>query len=271
MNASAADHVPGKLLVVINQFDQRPLDDLLNLLEALHSHDDDTAFDTCVVINQSLAVRKVRELPGVEFLHYRENTGMNIGAWDYGWRCHPDYDFYLFLQDECIVLTHDWTRQFINRLLDRSVGLVGESYNARWDKPWSVLQSKNAGSTMPDHLIDGKPADRVAAYLDFMARRNIDPTSDAGHVRALVWALRGDTLRAIHGFPLGDNYGECIAAEIAVSKMVVALGLKVVQLSVEPFHCFSHAEWGQYAKKSAEAAHLSGWKDTVSRLLRIFR
>jgi hypothetical protein len=271
IDTPAADHASDKLLVVINHFDQRPLDDLLHLLDALHSHDDDITFDTCVVINQSLAGRKVRELPNVDFLHYRENTGMNIGAWDYGWRCHPDYDYYLFLQDECIVSAHDWARQFITRLQDRSVGLVGETFNAKWNRPWSVLQNKKVASTMPGHFIDGKPADRVAAYLDFMARHNIDPTPGAGHVRALIWALRGDTLRAIDGFPLGDNYGECIAAEIAVSKMVEALGLKVVQLSAEPFYCFSHAEWGKYAKKTAEAARLSGWKVAVRRLLKVFR
>ncbi len=271
LNAPATDHSPGGLLVVINQFDQRPLDDLLNLLIALHSHEADIKFDTCVVINQSQALRKVRELPNVEFLHYRENTGMNIGAWDYGWRCHPDYDYYLFLQDECIVLEQDWARQFINRLQDRSVGLVGESFNAKWNKPWGVLQNKKCGPTMPGHFINGKPAGRVAAYLDYMVRRNIDPGPVAGHVRALIWALRGDTLRAIDGFPLGYNYGECIAAEIAVSKMVEALGLKVVQLSAEPFHCFSHAEWGKYAKKTAEAAHLSGWRGTVRRFLKSFQ
>jgi hypothetical protein len=271
MNTPAADHAPGKLLVVINQFDQRPLHDLLNLLGALHCHDDDISFDTCVVINQSLVGREVRELPNVDFLHYRENTGMNIGAWDYGWRCHSDYDYYLFLQDECTVLTRDWARQFLTRLQDRSVGLVGEAFNSKWNRPWSELQNKKAGSTLPGHLVDGKPVDRVPAYLDFMARHNIDPMAGAGHVRALVWALRGDTLKAIDGFPLGDNYGECIAAEIAVSKKIEALGLKVVQLSAEPFSCFGHAEWGKYAKKTAEAARLSGWKGTLRRVLDVFR
>jgi hypothetical protein len=49
-----------------------------------------------------------------------------------------------------------------------------------------ALQNKKAGVTMPGHFIDGKPADRVAAYLDFMVRHNIDPTLGAGHVRALI-------------------------------------------------------------------------------------
>jgi lipopolysaccharide biosynthesis protein len=96
LNVHTTDHLPGKMLVIVNQFDQRPLADLQNLLTALHSHTTDIAFDTCVVINQSLAERKVRDLPNVDFLHYRENTGMNIGAWDYGWREHPGYDCYLF-------------------------------------------------------------------------------------------------------------------------------------------------------------------------------
>jgi hypothetical protein len=111
------------------------------------------------------------------------------------------------------------------------MGLVGESFNSKWNKPWSELQKKKADSAMPDHFVDGKPAHRVSAYLDFMARHNINPGRNGGHLRALIWALRGDTLRAIDGFPIGNNYGECIAAEIAVSKKVEALGLEVVQLS----------------------------------------
>ncbi len=34
----------------------------------------------------------------------RENTGFNIGAWDYGWRHLPPYDYYLFLQDDCFIV-----------------------------------------------------------------------------------------------------------------------------------------------------------------------
>jgi hypothetical protein len=61
--------------------------------------------------------------------------------------------------------------------------------------------------------------------------------------------LHGHTLRAIDGFPPGGNYGECIAAGTAVSRVVEALGLKVVQLSAKTFYCFSHAEWENMQKR----------------------
>jgi hypothetical protein len=40
----------------------------------------------------------------------RENTGFNIGAWDYGWRHLPPYDYYLFLQDDCFIVRPLWLK-----------------------------------------------------------------------------------------------------------------------------------------------------------------
>lgn len=235
----------GKLLVVINYYDQRPADDLRRLLLALRTTSAGIAFDTCVVVNRTSDGKQPVALPDVDFVHYRDNTGMNIGAWDEGWRRHQNYAWYLFLQDECTVLAPGWGQRFVERLGDSGVGLVGESLNRKWHRPWSELLRKKA--------------DRVALYMDFMARHGIDTGVHGGHARALVWAFRGDTLQAMDGFPCGVGYEECVAAEIAVSKRVESLGLRVEQLGDEPFCCFGHLEWGRQAKKTAEAVKRSGW------------
>ena len=63
-------------------------------------------------------------------------------------------------------------------------------------------------------------------------------------------------LEQIGGFPLGANYGECIAAEIGVSRSVVAHGMGLGMVGPAPFHVFRHHEWNQdtpggaYSQKS---------------------
>src|SRR5690606_31973330 len=94
-------------------------------------------------------------------------------------------------------------------------------------------------------FIDGGPAERVDSYLDFMRRNNIDPGETGRHLRSLIWFASRDTLEAIDGFPIGVNYGECIAAEIAVSRKVEALGGKVEQVAEEPFCFFRHLEFNR--------------------------
>ncbi|AVQ70572.1 hypothetical protein B5D77_03705 [Microcystis sp. MC19] len=52
----------------------------------------------------------------------RENTGFNIGAWDYGWRHFPPYDYYLGLAEKVFPGGRVWPPQppLINYPLVRS-------------------------------------------------------------------------------------------------------------------------------------------------------
>ena len=52
-----------------------------------------------------------QNLPEIHW-HVRDNIGMNIGAWDYGWRAHPDFEGYLFLQDEVNISEEKWCLAF---------------------------------------------------------------------------------------------------------------------------------------------------------------
>jgi hypothetical protein len=76
-----------------------------------------------------------------------------------------------------------------------------------------------------------------------MKRHNIDAGRDASHLRSVAWFLKRDVLVRIDGFPCGMNKGECIGAEIAVSRKIVQAGLRFQQISRAPFSYFWHEEW----------------------------
>ena len=50
-------------------------------------------------------------------------------------------------------------------------------------------------------------------------------------------------LEAVNGFIIGTSYHEAVAAEIAMSKKIQALGLRIKQVGLLPFTCVEHAQW----------------------------
>jgi hypothetical protein len=87
---------------------------------------------------------------------------------------------------------------------------------------------------------------RVDFYLEFLKANGLDPGVGGKHLRSVVWFLSAEVLKAIDGFLIGRNYGECIAAEIATSKKVQALGLNFVQANEnEEFFYIRHLEYNQ--------------------------
>ncbi|WP_341909253.1 hypothetical protein [Polaromonas sp. YR568] len=238
-------------LVVVSFYAPRPTVPLVRLLTAVRGTPAGAEFDVALVINRDNGAGaalvdwtdQVHRLADVVL--ERPNTGMNIGAWDFGWRTLKAYDGYLFLQDDCILKATDWLNAFVKAAADPSIGLVGESWNSGWDRPWHVMRKSVAKHALREHLINNRPANRVDLYLDFMQRHGVNPGDGGGHLRALSWFARRETLLAINGFLHGANYGECIAAEIAATKQVQAIGLRAVQLAGQPFACFGHADWAQ--------------------------
>ena len=176
-------------------------------------------------------------------VHYRRNTGYNIGAWDFGWRVSPEYFAYLFMQEECQVVREGWLKAFVDKASNPTIGLVGECLSFDWNLPWSILAELTKTQHLPEHLVDGKPADRVSCYFDFFKRHGIPPGNKGDHLQSLILFLRREVLQAIDGFPIGRNYGEAIAAEIGISKKVQALGLEICQVGPEPFSYIYHPQW----------------------------
>jgi hypothetical protein len=235
-----------KTLVVISYYDRRPIHNLLELVGTLYQYPAGAEFDVCVIVNrtknESISVPQLSSTS----IYYRHNVGMNIGAWDHGWRTYSGYKHYLFLQDECYVIRDNWLSGYRAALETTKVGMVGESLNMLWNRPWPELRKLFADVVLPEHRIQGKRVNRVDFYLDFLNVNGVNPALGGKHLRSVVWFLAADILKEIDGFLIGRNYGECIAAEIATSKKVEALGLDFVQVNEhEEFFHIRHLEYNQ--------------------------
>ncbi len=237
-----------RFLVVISLYEPRDIVPLDTLARGLRAAPAGVQADIVVVINRTStgALPLPPSLEGMTIVD-RPNEGMNIGAWDHGWRMFPDYSGYLFLQDECELKSGPWLKPFVDASDKPSVGLVGESWNSGWDRPWETMRSAVDKQQMREHTIAGKPANRVDVYLQFMARHGVAPGHKAGHLRSLTWFASRATLLAMDGFLHGANFGECIAAEIAATKRSEQAGLLAVQVGSQPFLHFGHKEWHQDA------------------------
>jgi hypothetical protein len=234
-------------LVVVSYYDRRKTDPLRHLFASMERFDPGLPCAVCLVVNRDMRGRLDLQLswPGLAILE-RKNSGMNIGAWDHGWRSFPSFDGYLFLlQDECYPVRPGWLSAFEAKAGEPGVGLVGEYFNDRWRLPWDELKRLWAGREIKGHVLGHRPANRVDVYLNFLMRNRLPTGANAGHMRSLVWYAKGRVLEQIGGFPIGRNYGECIAAEIGVSKQIEALGLEAVQVADEPFSYVRHSDWVQ--------------------------
>lgn len=232
-------------LVVISYYDRRPVQNLLALLKSLEAYQAGDEYDACIVVNRTknedlILPSRHRHIPVI----YRHNVGMNIGAWDYGWRHNNPYRDYLFLQDECYVICANWLNAYRTRL-SHDVGMVGESLNKQWDNTWPELRRSLSKSRLPEHSLDGRNINRVDYYLEVFKRHGINPGENGRHLRSLIWFMSRDVLVKIDGFIIGSNYGECIAAEIGTSKKVEALGMRVAQIHEEEFFYIRHLEYNQ--------------------------
>jgi hypothetical protein len=235
-----------KALVVISYYDRRPIDNLLELIRSILKYPAGGEFDICVVVNMTKeeSLQLPAEYSWIPVLH-RHNLGMNIGAWDHGWRRHPGYRDYLFLQDECYVIRDSWLEGYRAASERPGIGMVGESLNRAWDRSWDELRRVFGAVQMPDHWVDGKASNRIDCYLHFMRCYNVLCGQKGRHLRSVIWFFRGAVLDQIDGFLIGRNYGECIAAEIATSKKVESLGLGLAQPKDEEFFYIRHLEYNQ--------------------------
>jgi hypothetical protein len=228
-----------KTLIVVSHYDLRSkaiLQDLINSLIGGQC-------DIVVVVNNDDvdSVHRDKFCPGVVRIN-RPNAGMNIGAWDCAFREFPDYEYYIFLQDECMVRNFSFIEAYIARLSDAAIGVVGESINYKWSINWNLISKSSLNYAVGLNNL-GNKVGRVEYYLYMMKKWGVEPGVTGRHLRALVWALRGDVLLKINGFPIGTSKEECIAAEIAVSKSVEQLGLRVEQVDVDAFKYIQHSEW----------------------------
>lgn len=225
--------------VVISNYAARGsfgVETLLSQLEGL--------VDEIVVVVNDDDCKKVESFSrdGVFYIR-RPNVGMNIGAWSEAIPHLKHEGVSLFLQDECYVVNKLFRKRYEEIFDNPLVGMAGESINPKWNWPWlSIAQS---GLNYPIQIQGGGVISRVNFYLNCMNYWGIDPGANGAHLRALVWAFSSEMLNKLGGFPIGFNKEECIASEIAVSKIVNQLGMTFVQSNDLPFTYFEHHEWSK--------------------------
>jgi len=227
-----------KLLITISHYNKRDKINLINLINSLTNE----KCDLFIVINDdNCKVEQLGYFYNVQTLT-RPNTGMNIGSWNAAYLNNKDYDFYLFLQDECKILEKSFIACYINELSKKEVGMTGESINNKWDNKWDFLANSRINYVV-GYDMHKKPVYRVQYYFNLLNTWLIQPGENGRHLRSLIWGFKKETLNKISSFPIGKTKEECIVAEIAVSKKVEQIGLKVTQVHKKPFKYISHIEW----------------------------
>ena len=197
-------------IVIISHYQPHGLSSLKKLLKSIRDENfkESAKFDICVIINSDGDFNKAELSSISKFYNFkyfiRPNVGMNIGAWDYGWRLNTKYKYAIFLQDECYVVKDNWISAFIDQEI-LCPGLVGESFNKKWNKDWGELREDNFLVHMPHHYPPFNE-NRVDIYLNLIIKNSIYPAKKGGHLRSLIWFVRLKTLINFGGFKIGKNY-----------------------------------------------------------------
>jgi hypothetical protein len=168
----------------------------------------------------------------------RENTGYNLGAWDWGWKNSDGYEFYLFLQDECVIKRPNWVLGFEFRMSrDPGIGLLGESF--MYDRmTWSFIREA------VDRDFEHPASSDIDYYLSLLTRHGIDPGPTGTHMQSLIMFTSRRILDEIGGFPLfGFTKREAIASEIAISRLIESRGYRLAMVEDIPFTLIGHSEW----------------------------
>lgn len=227
-----------KILITVSHYNKRDKTNLIHLTDKLKQQN----CDLLIVINDDFCETEfLSTFNNVKCLR-RPNSGMNIGSWNASYLNNRNYDFYLFLQDECKIMDCSFLSQYIFELSKQDIGMTGESINTKWNNTWEVI-SKSGLNYLIGHDRNQIPIYRVQYYCYLLKKWSIELGESGRHLRSLIWAFDNYTLEKICPFPIGRTKEECIASEIAVSKKVEQLGLKVTQIHKRPFKYISHIEW----------------------------
>lgn len=239
-------------LVIISFYTERDIKPLLNLIKQIDEIQAGVPFDVAIVCNsqQDSSANLSLKLNNKSVkVIVQENKGFNIGAWDFGWRQFPTYDYYLFLQDDCFITRQNWLKVFVERFSSNSkLGLLGESMN--WELSWEELAQSKYNGFHREHILDGEPVKRIALYRKFLALNQIAEGKNAEHLQTTVLFTSRTILEQVDGFIIGQNYGEAIASEIAISKKIQQLGYSIE--TVKPnscYHYIAHPQWVKRRRK----------------------
>lgn len=228
------------IAVVVSAWEGHPVSFLRRLIASMKHFDAGMPYDLVLSVNGP-GFTVPGDLRGV-FHHIllRENIGFNLGAWDHAWRRLPEYDHYLFLQDDCFVRRKNWLRQFARRFAaEQDCGLVGERFSSGWNHPWEELLGCDSGK----QTVSEDKRRRAALYLQWLQEWGIPAGDTAAHLTTVVQFTSRRILEEVDGYPIRDAYQEAIAAEIGFSRKIVAAGYCLRQLKRWRHSYIGHPQW----------------------------
>jgi hypothetical protein len=228
------------IVVIISAWEGHPVSFLRRLIESVNRFDAGEAYDLALSVNGSEYQVPSDLVAGFRHIMQRENVGFNLGAWDHAWRRLPEYDHYLFLQDECFVRRKNWLRRFSRRLAsENDCGLVGEHFNTGWNHPWETL----LGQDDSGYAVSEKKRRRAAFYFQMLQDWGIPPGDTAAHLTTVVQYTSRRVLEEVDGYPIRKSYREAIAAEIGFSRKIAAAGYCLRQVGRWRHSCIGHPQW----------------------------
>ena len=220
-----------RVAVIISTWIGNPADYILNLMKSM------TRYDACAPFGLYLCANgeSYRLPPGLQGrftdVFIRENTGYNLGAWEHSWRKLPEYDDYLFMQDDCFIKKKAWLRDFMACFHSkRRYGLIGECLHKSWNRPWPELTGQQI-KTNTRHRISENKESRARYYRDVLKSWGIPEGKKADHLTSVVHFTSRAILERVGGYTIADNYQEAIAAEIAYNNCVFT-GCKVISRNI---------------------------------------
>ena len=230
--------IPDTAIVVSTWFGN-PSDYICNLVDSLKRYDAGVPYDIYLCANGE-SYRLPKNLSNIfKKVFIRENTGFNLGAWDHAWRILPQYENYLFVQDDCYIKKDNWVKDFIGCFNSiEKCGLVGEYLNKSWDMPWTELTGA-AGK----HKVSKKKRERAGFYIETLRKWGIPKGETASHLTSVVHFTSRKVLEKVDGYIIVDDYHEAIAAEIAFSKKIQNKGYEIVQIGKKRHSRIGHRQW----------------------------
>jgi hypothetical protein len=197
-------------LVVISYYNARTDDRLDMLLSQLRDVRAGAAFDTMVVVNREIDkdLAIASKYPALRVC-YRENEGYNIGAWNHGWRQAPSYDFYVFLQDECLIARAHWLRHLHARARAGKGRLIGECLvdpAETWADSQASYEAFYAAQGLGAERWDVATGElhTPLSIRRFLVERDIEPQPTMRHLRSLMLCAPGRLMNDMGGFPTGN-------------------------------------------------------------------
>jgi hypothetical protein len=256
--------------VIISYWTAQPAKNLHRLLAEMQKIDAGAPYDLLIVCNGGL------ELPLILPARFnslkpriinRENTGYNLGAWECGWRNAGEYEYFLFLQDDCRLNRRNWVNDFeLCMSRDEGIGLLGEAI--MWDQaPWQQIREDTDRDLGPAAWPEGEPVHPIDAYLALLDQHGIPRGKCGSHLQSLILFTSRSILEQINGFPImGSDYRAAVACEIGFSRLIESRGYRLSRIGSRSFELIGHRQWNEENKLKV---HLR-WRLSIlwKRLLR---